>query len=180
MSAIDDAIAVATTAIEAEKCGRLVEAKDKLTEAAGLMIKAAQSQSNVAKRSILLAEAKILIEKGEYLATRIRDEKDDPILIEARKLEGEAHAAEASGNFSSAKSYHEKAIERYLMMMNLESKGSPKFATLRREVEAVFDRAEKIRGLLKAREKDAKNQPLERAAQLEMTASEARLRGEFE
>jgi len=176
-SALEDAIAVGTTAVEAEKAGRLAEAKERYMEAVGLFLSAVKAEHNPQRQLLLKRQTQDFLQRAEELSARIKD-LDDPLLTEARKLDGDAASAEASGDYLTAKNLRTKAIERYLEMMRLEPHGSAKHGALRRETEEVFARAERVGSVLKARERDAVRLPLERALQLEVAAREAAGRGE--
>lgn len=176
---INDAIEVGTMAVEAEKASRYPEAKAKYMESVGLFLKAFQMEVNTRKKELLKAKAIDFLQRAEQLTEQMRD-AENPLLSEARKLENEASAAEAGGEYLKAKVMHTRAIERYLEVLCLESSSTPKGLALRREAEGVFLRAERVQSLLKAREQDSARVPLERTAQLAAAATEASNRGELE
>lgn len=183
---VESAIAAGTMALEAEKSGRLVEAKDRYTEAVGLFLRACQGTKDSKRAGLLKAQALDFIERAEQLAVRLKDEAD-PLLSEARKLVLEAGAAEAAGDYLGAKQLHAKAIERYLELLRLEASGAkgaknagPKGDSLRREAEGAFARAERVQAVLLGRERDEARLPLDRSQQLEAAALEASRRGDIE
>lgn len=56
------------------------------------------------------------------LSSRLRED-GDPLIAEARKLEQEAGAAEAAGQFSHSNLVRTRAIERFLELLKLEPPG---------------------------------------------------------
>jgi hypothetical protein len=68
---IDEAIEKATKAIEAEKCGNLVEAKQVFGEAVGLFLQATKLESNPQKKALLKNQALEFLERAEKVPRNI-------------------------------------------------------------------------------------------------------------
>lgn len=90
---IDDAIAVGTLGMAAEKAQELADAKTKYSEAAGLFLAAMRSEAHPQRAQLLKGQALDFLERAEGVAARLKD-ASDPLLGEARKLEAAAEVTE--------------------------------------------------------------------------------------
>ena len=65
LSLVDEAIAIGTVAVAAEKGGRAQEAIEKYTEACGLFIRAVQLELHPQRQSLLKAQATDFLQRAE-------------------------------------------------------------------------------------------------------------------